>query len=126
MIMKNSQDQEFEKYLEKIEDPNSNYPWIAKGCPENPTTLEKIKYDICQKILGYKLANHLTTQQVATKIQLDKEETQKLLFCWINDFTLDKLVDCLERLFVPFRIKINLNIEGITKDRKLKNSSLYV
>ena len=74
-----TQKERFRKYLAKIESPD--YPWVAKGCPENATALEKMKYDTCQSILSYKLTNHLTTQQIARKIHLNKDETQKLLFC---------------------------------------------
>ena len=45
-------EQEFEQVLQELESPN----YAGKGfwsLPENPTTLEKSKYDICQKILAY-------------------------------------------------------------------------
>ena len=79
VIGKKTQKEQFKKYLERIESPD--YPWVAKDLPENATSLEKAKYDTCQSILDYKLTNHLTAQQIAKKIQLDKDETQKLLFC---------------------------------------------
>ncbi|CAG8563912.1 5521_t:CDS:2 [Gigaspora margarita] len=95
----NLTEQEFEKYLEKIEDPN--YEGGAYDLPENPTPLEKMKYDICQNILGYKLTSHSTTQQIAQQIQLSTAETEELLFCRIEKFTLDRLVVYASKLFSP-------------------------
>ena len=79
IVKKSKKEQDFKKYLQEIESPD--YLWVAKGCPENPTALERMKYDTCQSILSYKLNNHLTTQQIAKKIHLNKDEAQKLLFC---------------------------------------------
>ena len=82
-----------------------------------------MKYDTCQSILSYKLTNHLTTQQIARKIHLSKDDTQKLLFCWIDNFSLDELVNYADNLFTPSQISIN--IKGIT-ERKLKRTAIHV
>jgi hypothetical protein len=76
---KSKKEREFAKYLEKIESPD--YPWVAKDLLENASSLEKAKFAICQEFVAFKFRNHLTTQQVARKIHLTKDETQKLLFC---------------------------------------------
>ena len=70
---------EFERYLEEIERPD--YKWVAKDLPENASSLEKAKFSICQEFIAFKFRNHLTTQQIAKKIHLTKDKTQKLLFC---------------------------------------------
>jgi predicted XRE-type DNA-binding protein len=90
---------EFEKYLEKIADPN--YEGGAYDCPENPTPLEKMKYDICQSLLGYKLTNKLQTADIAKRISLSQAETEEILFCRIEKFTLDRLVTYAGKLFDP-------------------------
>jgi hypothetical protein len=119
--MKNSKDQEFEKYLEKIEDPN--YQGGAYDLPENPTALERMKYDACQSILGYKLTNNLTTQQIAERIGLSKAETEELLFCLIEKFTLDRLVDYASKLFTSSQIGINM--PEVIVDKSAKHSSTH-
>jgi len=90
-------EQEFEKYLEKVEDPNyqgeTNF-----DLPENPTSLQLTKFEICKEILGYKLKNNLTREQVAERIGLSKAETEDILFCCIEKFTLDRLVDYASKL----------------------------
>ena len=56
-----NKEKEFENFIRKIEDPNSQYPWVAKGLLENATPSEKVKYNLCQKVLAYKQDNHLST-----------------------------------------------------------------
>ena len=98
-------DKNFEKYLAKIEDPKNeqeeNY-----DLPENPTPLERAKYNICQNILRYKRESNLSREQIAQQIQLSKAETEELLFCHINNFTLDRLTEYASRLFSQLEIKI--------------------
>ena len=54
-------------------------------------------------MLGYKLDNKLTREQIARKIQLSKAETEDILFCEIEKFTLDRLMTYANKLF-----KLNL------------------
>lgn len=98
-------DKDFEKYLSEIENPQNdqeeNY-----DLPENPTPLEMAKYNICQNILRYKREKNLSREQVAQQIQLSKAETEEILFCHINNFTLDRLTEYASRLFSHLEIKI--------------------
>src|SRR5437764_14770203 len=90
-ISKKTQKEQFKKYLEKIEDPNYQGE-ENQDLPENPTPLQVAKFDICQRILAYKRKNNLTREQVAQTIQLSKAETEEILFCYIEKFTLDRLI----------------------------------
>ena len=76
---------------------------------------QKAKFAICQEFLAFKFRNHLTTQQIAKKIKLDKEETQKLLFCWIDNFSLDELVDYADRLFTPSQVKVTVQPKRLSR-----------
>src|SRR4051794_18446696 len=98
------EEKEFNKLLEKLEDPN--YQGGAYALPENSNPLERSKYEICQKILDYKLTKHLSTEEVAKRINLSKIETEEILFCQIEKFTLDRLVAYASELFTPLEIKI--------------------
>ncbi|CAG8757365.1 14105_t:CDS:2, partial [Racocetra persica] len=83
--------QAFEKYLQEIEDPKNNRE-INYGLPQNPDSLQITKYRLCKKILGYKLVNNLTREQIAEKTNLSLAETEDILFCCIEKFTLDRLL----------------------------------
>jgi len=98
--------QNFEEFIKQVEDPNSDYPWVAKDLPENPTALEKVKFEICQKILDYQQDNNLSDEKISQQLQLTKEKTLKLLFCWIDDFTLDELINYASKFFEPLEVGI--------------------
>ncbi len=57
---KNTKNQEksFKEVLTEIESPEYDGADASWGLPENPTTLEKTKYEICEKILGYYLTKN--------------------------------------------------------------------
>ena len=127
----NDKYQTLEKFIEYIEKPNSDYPWVVKDLPEKPTTLEKCKFEICQGIITYKQRNKLTTiEELAKKVQLDldpaveshREELQKdlikkILFCWIDYFSLEELIDYASKLFLSVELKISPNSKpNITSD----------
>ena len=99
--------QKFKEFLKKVEDPNYQRE-INRSLPENPTSLQVAKYKLCKKILGYKLGNKLTRQQVADKMGLSKAETEDILFCEIEKFTLDRLMTYTSQLFAPFQIEVNI------------------
>src|SRR3954447_22580608 len=97
--------EQFKKYLERVEDPKNNQE-VNYDLPENPTPLQVAKFDICQKILGYKLDKDLSREQVAEIIDLSLAETEDILFCCIEKFTLDRLLTYASRLFSPSKIKV--------------------
>ena len=108
-------DQEFEQTLQELEDPN----YAGGGfwsLPENPTALERSKYDICQKILAYQQKHKLTDEEIAQRINLTRGEAEDILFCRIDYFTLDRLITYANELFEPLEIKI-------TKAQERKNTS---
>ena len=105
MVKINKKDLQFEKHLQKIEDPNYQRE-INRALPPQATPLQLTKYQLCKKILGYKLTNKLTRKQVAKKIQLSQAETEDILFCEIEKFTLDRLTDYASKLFAPCQIEV--------------------
>src|SRR3954465_5668031 len=99
-----SQKQEYQKYLEELDDPN--YQGGSWALPENPTPLEQAKYEICKQVVSYKLDTKISTEKLAQKIQLSKAETEDILYYRIDYFTLDRLVYYATRLFKSFEIKM--------------------
>ena len=95
---------EFEKYLEKIESPD--YPWVAKDLPNNATPLQKAKYELCQKILGYQEDNDLSDEAISKKINLTLPKTQDILFCRIAKVNWDNLLNAVSKVFSPAEIKV--------------------
>lgn len=65
----NSDKQQFEKYLQKIEDPNYEGQDVSWHLPENATPIERAKYEICEKILSYQQNNNLNDEEIANQIR---------------------------------------------------------
>ena len=104
-IKATNSEQEFEQILQELESPD----YAGEGfwsLPENPTALEKSKYDICQKILAYQQKHKLTDKEIAQRISLTTGEAEDILFCRIDYFTLDRLMTYANELFEPLEMKI--------------------
>jgi len=91
-----------ESIRKEMTDPN--FPYKNIGLMPDATPEEKMKYDICQKILAYKQDNQLTTEKVAKSIQLTAPETEDIFFGRINKFTLDRLVVYATKLGIFLQI----------------------
>src|SRR5207244_10788687 len=102
----NAEKQEFEKYLQKIEDPDYNGQDVSWHLPENANPVEKAKYELCERILGYQQDNNLNDEEMANKIKVTIGEVRDILYCHINYFTLEKLITYAESLFSTLEIKI--------------------
>lgn len=108
MIMK---EKSFKEYLQEIESPQYDDADASWGLPENPTPLEKTKYEICEKMLGYQQTNKLTDKEIAKRINLTLSETRDILYCHIDYFTLDRLITYAGKLFSPRSIKVVIEPE---------------
>ena len=110
---------EFEKVLAEIENPQDwgNGSWAL---PRNATTAEKVKYEICEKLLAYQQDNNLTDEALARKIHLTKSETEDILFCRISKFTLDYLINIASQLFATSEIVLTIE----PKKRRLSRATV--
>ena len=98
-------DKEFEKYLQEISDPKNNSE-VNYSLSKNSTPLQVAKYKLCKQILGYKLKKDLTREQVAERMGISKAETEDILFCHIEEFTLDRLITYASKLLNPAEVNV--------------------
>lgn len=103
---KNQANKSFKEYLQEVESPEYDGADASWGLPESPNALEKTKYEICEKILGYQQDHNLSDKEIAKKIHLTLSETRDILYCHIDYFTLDRLITYASRLFAPLAIKM--------------------
>jgi predicted XRE-type DNA-binding protein len=96
--MNNEKELEFEKYLEKIEDPNYQ-GYVNKDLPKNADFISRLKFKLCQEMINYQQKNKLNLQEIADKVNLTIPEVNEILFCYIDNFTLDRLAAYADRLF---------------------------
>jgi len=74
--------------------------------PQNASLADKLKYEICQKILAHQQDNNLTYEQVSQKIGLTLTQTLEILRGNTTIMSLDSLTIYAERLHLPLQIKI--------------------
>src|SRR5947209_6321844 len=101
----NRKEKPFKEVLAEIESPQDwgNGSW---SLPENPTPLEKAKYETCRQIVSYKQDNNLSTEKVSKRINLTNSETQDILLYHIDYFTLDRLITYAGKLFSTSEIRV--------------------
>ena len=97
--------QKFKEFLKKVEDPNYQRE-INRALPPNANSLQVAKYKLCKQMLIYQQEKKLSDEEIAKKIKLSVAEVEDILFCEIEKFTLDRLVDYAERLFLLTEIKL--------------------
>ena len=117
--IKKASKSEFERYLEKIEDPRNNQG-INYDLPENPTPLQVAKFEICQNILAHQQDHNISDEELATRMNLSIPEMEEVLFCQIEKFTLDRLMTYANSLFTPAQIKVT-----ITQPKARKRNAVY-
>jgi len=101
-----SKKEEFKKLLQEIENPD--YQGGSWDLPENPTPLEKAKYDLCEKILGYQEDNNLTDQELRQKTNLSQTKLEDILFTRIEKVNSDELINAASKLFAPCQVEITI------------------
>ncbi|CAI2185427.1 11415_t:CDS:2 [Funneliformis geosporum] len=78
--------------LERMRQPG--YRRINQGLTPNATPLAKSKHEICKSILRYKREHNLSEKEIGQLLGIKQtDKLEYLLFCHIDYFTLDELVD---------------------------------
>ncbi|WNE40990.1 MAG: hypothetical protein mread185_000447 [Mycoplasmataceae bacterium] len=109
----NPQEEKVFRYVESEECLGS------KVISEDASTLEKIKYELCQNIALYKREKKIELKKLANVLKLDELATNKLLHYHIENFALDSLLSYVEKLNIPCQVKITPNFLPLNH----KNSS---
>ena len=50
--------------------------------------------------------NNLSTEKLAKQIHLTKGEAEEILYCYIDNFTLGRLVNCASQIFKSLELKV--------------------
>ncbi|MCE8163100.1 MAG: hypothetical protein I3274_02680 [Candidatus Moeniiplasma glomeromycotorum] len=118
-----------EEFFRHLEEPASNYPWIAKDLPENPTLEQRLKFEIYQALVNYKNKHNLTEEQLSEIILKDYpgtpnteskiEKIKKILFGWIDDFELKELITYANHIkyILPNQLELDKQFEAQRTDR---------
>lgn len=66
--------------------------------PENPTPVEKFRWDICQQFIKVMRVRRLTQVQLAEELGINKSDVNKILHHRIEGFSTDRLLEYLSKL----------------------------
>ena len=103
--MKSNQKKPFKEVIAEIESPQD----IGKGSwdlPENPTPSQLVKYELCEKILGYQEDNNLSDKELRQRTGLSQDKLEDILFTRIEKVNSDELINTASKLFAPFHLEI--------------------
>ena len=73
---------------------------------ENPTPLERLRWEICQRFVIYKMENNITQKELAKRVGVDEAKISKILRHRINEFTTDRLVNLFSKIDNNFSLKL--------------------
>ena len=73
---------------------------------ENPTPLEQLRWDLCQKFIKYKRSNGLNQKQLAELIEVDDAKVSKILHHRIDEFSTDRLITLYSKLDPELKLRV--------------------
>ncbi len=92
---------EIERVLKKLENVEGTL-----ALPENPTPLQKFRWDLCQNFIKYKRTHNLTQKQLAEILGVDEPKVSKILRHRIEEFSTDRLITLYEKLNPEVRLRV--------------------
>ena len=72
--------------------------------PEVP--LEKLRWDICQKFVRYKVEHGVSQEEMAEALGIDKAKISKILHHRVDEFSTDRLIKLYQELNPQLKIKV--------------------
>lgn len=70
------------------------------------TPVERLKFAICQKFVGYYLETGMTQKELSILLGIDESLVSKLLRNRIESFTVDRLLRFLEIIYPNYKIEL--------------------
>ena len=78
----------------------------SRGLPENASTVERVKYKICEKFVRYLLKHELSQAELARQLKMDPARLNEIIKYRIDLFTIDKLLELAEVLDPKIKIEV--------------------
>ncbi|MDA9189522.1 helix-turn-helix domain-containing protein [bacterium] len=74
---------------------------------DDATPLEKLRFEICQKFIKYKLSNKLNQKELAEILEVDEAKVSKILRHRIDEFSTDRLISLYYKLDPELVLKVS-------------------
>jgi predicted XRE-type DNA-binding protein len=78
----------------------------SRGLPEHASTVERVKYKICEKFVRYLLDHRMSQAELARKLKMDPARLNEIVKYRIELFTIDKLVELAEVLDPKIKVDV--------------------
>jgi predicted XRE-type DNA-binding protein len=78
----------------------------SRGLPEDASTVEQVKYKICEKFVLHLIEQQLSQAELARKLKMDPARLNEIIKYRIDLFTIDKLLEFAEALDPKIKIDV--------------------
>ena len=85
-------------FLEKV--PGS------RMLPANASSVDRVKFSLCENFVSYLLDHKLTQRELADKIGIDEALVSKIVHYNFDDFTIDRLIKYLSVIYPNRKIQL--------------------
>ncbi len=74
--------------------------------PKNASESDKLKYNLCKKIVEYKLKHNLSQKELGKKLELDEPEISRVLHYKIERYSIERLLGYTQILYPKLTIEV--------------------
>lgn len=75
--------------------------------PENPTPLERFRFDLQQKFVSYIRKSGISQKELASLIGVDETKVGKILRNHLDEFSTDRLITLYEKINPKVKLKVS-------------------
>ncbi len=93
---------EIKRVLKKLENVEGSL-----APPENPTPLERFRFDIQQKFVLYLLRTKISQREMAKQLGIDEGKVSKILHNRLQEFSTDRLINLYEIINPEVKLKVS-------------------
>lgn len=94
-----------QKELKRVREKLKN-SIASKPLPKDASKVDRLKFKLCEKFIVYKNENQITQRVLAEKLGINESLVSKIIHYHYNDFTVDRLVNYLDKIMPNFDLEI--------------------
>ena len=79
---------------------------FSRALPENPTAVDRFKYDLCRQFVIYLMERKLTQRELAKRLNTTEARVSEIVHYHLDKVTTDRLIGYLGIIKPKFTIKI--------------------
>ena len=97
------------KELDRIRKLMEKAP-ASQGLPKDASPVDRAKYNLCEKFVTYRKEVGLSQRELAKKLGTDETVLSRLLHYHIEDFTTDRLIKFLSKLYPDIELDVKIRV----------------